>query len=227
MTKKRGKSMAAPKSFNFAFYPRPENSTTKLVSDDGFTGSSVPYTDPASGRKGQVVVVPDSVVSEHGATVTTEAAGFFPQRLRGFLILRTDGQARLQVDDWELTAVPVPVEPPPTDPNMNPLQVINYVYESTKPDLKTKEGCGQFTEDCCKELHDKMHNGWGHIRKEPAQNQWNGHAVDAIMLLVQSGGTAPGIYDIIYSTESPEAKPVFNLAGPSEPEKWYYPAAGQ
>jgi hypothetical protein len=74
-------------------------------------------------------------------------------------------------------------------------------------------------------LHTESSGYWGHIAKQPGQNQYNGHAVDAVMLPLNIPGTAAGIYDIIFSSVSAEAKPVFNMAGPPEYEKWYYPAA--
>jgi hypothetical protein len=55
-------------------------------------------------------------------------------------------------------------------------------------------------------------------------NQYNGHAVDAVQLALNVPGTAAGIYDIIFSSASAEAKPVFNMAGPPEYDLWYYPA---
>jgi len=172
-------------------------------------------------------------VSEHGAELTLSLAGYDTTVFRGLLTLRSDNaSARLSVDDFhlKLSSVTPPVEPPVTppnqqDPNANAFQIIQYVYNSTTPNLATKQGCGLFVEDCCDELHAKMNLGWGHIRKDPAQNQFNGHAVDAIMLLVPSGATSAGVYDIIQNSEAPNAQPAFNLVGPSDPTKWYYPAA--
>jgi hypothetical protein len=68
---------------------------------------------------------------------------------------------------------------------------------------------------------------WGHVAKNPGQNQYHQHAVDAVMLLANAGNTGAGIYDIIYSSASPEAKPAFNYAGPPDYNLWLYPADAQ
>lgn len=212
-------------SFNFQFYPDPLNGWYALTTDNGFVGYGVQFTDPVTGTKGQLIVVPDGIMPI-GAALTGEAEGFNPGRLRGFLNV-TDGFARLQVDSFSLVPLAVTPPQPPSgpNPNANPLDEIMYVFNSTQPNLATKAGCGQFTEDVCEHLHVGMHPGWGHVKKTGSQNQWNGHAVDAIMLLVPSGQTQPGVYDIIFSTESPEAKPVFNYVGPPDNSLWYYPPA--
>jgi hypothetical protein len=87
-----------------------------------------------------------------------------------------------------------------------------------------KEGCGAFTEAACAALNEQHSADWGHIKKDPAQNQYNGHAVDAIMLRATAGVTTPGIYDIIMSTESPDALPAWSYKGPPDLALWYYPA---
>lgn len=207
-------------SYKFQIYPDPLDATCQLHHDSGFVGYGVQNNAP-DGRPGQLIDIPDSVPSEHGAELIVTKSGFIDLRVRGFLVLK-DGVARLQVDDYNL----VPADnTDPEEPEMpsDPMGIINYVYESTKPDLRTKSGCGKFTEDCIEALHNTHHPSWGHIRKEPAQNQFNGHAVDAGMLLVPWGNTAPGIYDIIQNSESDEAKPAFNYKGPVEPHLWYYP----
>jgi hypothetical protein len=62
------------------------------------------------------------------------------------------------------------------------------------------------------------------VKKVGAQNNYNGHAVDALQLLKDTKDTKAGIYDIIFSSESPEAKIVFNRADDPAPNLWYYPA---
>jgi hypothetical protein len=201
-------------------------SASKLTTDGGIVRTGIPYTDPETGRIGQSMAFPEDTPDQNGAVLELTCPGYLDMRVRGFFVLDPDTSiARLQVDDYTLTPIPEPPPEEPTDPNLNPIDVIHYVYNSGSYDLETKEGCGQFTEACCTELHTKMHKGWGHVKKNPGQNQYNGHAVDAIMLLVASGGTAPGIYDIILSTESPDAAPAFNYAGPVDSNLWYYPAA--
>jgi hypothetical protein len=214
----------------FMFYPNPLSARCTLKTDDGFTGTGMHAV--SGGREGQAISVITGHPSGHGAEFTVEANGYETLRVRGFLVIEEE-IARLQVDDYTLTEVgipPVPGPEPPTgeegpDPNANPLDIINYVYNSTLPNLASHTGCGLFTEDCCEALHEMMHPAWGHIRKNPGQNQFNGHAVDAIMLVVPSGHTAPGIYDIIQDSASPNARPVFNFVEPPAVDLWYYPAA--
>lgn len=215
-------------AYLFAYYPEPVGARMTLTPDVGGTLVGVPYTH-SSGRQGQSVMVPDSVPNGQGAALVLEAEGYYPLTLRGFLMLEaeaTQPTARLQVDDSKLTATGVPppgTTPPPPSGPPNPLDIINRVYAETHPQLWTHEGCGLFTENCARALHEESSPYWGHIAKEPGQNQYNGHAVDAVMLALNIPGTAAGIYDIIYSSVSAEAKPVFNMAGPPEYEKWYYP----
>jgi hypothetical protein len=159
-----------------------------------------------------------------------EAVGFERLRLRGFLV--HDGTvARLQVDDYVLTEVSTtpPPEPGPTPPGaLTPAQICQRVYDTTHPNLASAAGCGKYVEDCCDALHTEHHPAWGHIMKTAGQNQFNGHAVDAVQLLINvsdaSGYTAGGIYDIIFSSASAEAKPVFNYVEPPRYDLWYYPA---
>lgn len=216
--------------FAFVLYPTPLDAHVTLKPDSGGAVAGIPYSD-ASGRPGQLCTVADGVPSNQGAELNLEAPGYVALRLRGFLQLK-DGIARLQVDDYTLPAAPSAPAPGPTPPPAtggSPLEIINRVYAATNPNLATIAGCGKFTEDCCDALHTEHSPMWGHIAKTEGQNQFNGHAVDALMLLANvsnaSGGTTAGVYDIIYSSASFEAKPVFNYAHPPQYELWYYPAA--
>ena len=221
--------------YAFVLYPTPLDAHAKLTPDGQPAITAVPYTDPA-GRPGQVAYVPDVVTSGHGAELTLDAPGYLSTRVRGFLGLypiHPNGNyvARLEVDDYMLTAAPqAPPDggtPPPSGPR-TPVQIMDEVYRTTNPNLATVEGCGKYTEDCCDALHAEHSEMWGHIRKNPGQNQYQGHAVDAIMLLTnvssQAGNVQAGIYDIIFSSASFEAKPVFNFVEPPHYELWYYPA---
>lgn len=140
---------------------------------------------------------------------------------RGLLTLPNDGNPEytFALDDIRGSVTVTPI-PPPVYPTGTPEQIINQVYQQGDFDLATKEGCGLFTEACCDALHhsDAM---WGHIKKNPGQNQWNGHAVDALMLLA---GDACGIYDIIFDCESPNAQPTYQYKGEPDHSLWYYPA---
>lgn len=212
--------------YAFVFYPEPSSAPFTITPDSGGTYTSVPYVH-SSGRAGQVAYVADGTPDNQGSVLRINADGYEPFEARGFLRVYTEGStARLELDDYKLK--PAAVQPGPTPPPsgpVNPLDVINRVYNETQPQLWTLAGCGKFTEDCCRALHTESSPYWGHIRKNPGQNQFNGHAVDAIMLALNIPGTAAGIYDIIYSSVSSEAKPVFNMAGPPEYDLWYYPEA--
>ena len=211
--------------YSFVLYPTPLSSRVTLTPDGAPASLGQAYTAP-DGRPGQVCYVGDTVASGHGAALLVEANGHIPFTGRGFLILE-GGVARLQVDDVTLTpepAAPPTPEPGPPQTGGTPEEIIQRVYSNTRPNLATAAGCGKFTEDCCDALHNEHSTMWGHIAKSPGQNQYNGHAVDALMLLGNAPGTSAGIYDIIFSSASPEAKPAFNYVSPPDYSLWYYPA---
>jgi hypothetical protein len=212
----------------FVVYPTPLTAKVTLTPDGHGTMQLVGYTAP-DGRQGQSCEVSTSIPNANGATIELEANGFEKMRLRGFLVFEGEA-ARLQVDDYVMTETPVaPPVPGPTPPATggSPLDIINRVYATGKYNLATHEGCGLFTEACADALHEQHSEMWGHIAKDPGQNQYNGHAVDALMLLANGPGTQAGIYDIIYSSVSYEAKPVCNYVEPPNYDKWYYPANAQ
>jgi len=213
--------------YRFTWYPTPLDGAVVTLTPDGagpLTGSAT--TDDA-GRPCHTCQLPDGTANGHGAQLDQTAPGHLPQRLRGILYLLGDQTAALQVDDCSLTPEPeAPAPPGPTDPTTggSPMDIIMRVYNDTHPNLTTVEGCGRFTEDVCDALHEQHSTMWGHVDKHEGQNQWNGHAVDAVMLLANAPDTGAGIYDIIYSSASPEAKPAFNYAGPPDYNLWVYPA---
>jgi len=215
-------------------YPTPENAKCVLSHDSGWTVEAVPDTHP-TGRVGQSFTIPANTPDYWGSHLTITADKMVPISLRGILTFGQQNLAYLLCDDFHLQAEIVcpevpPVEPPippnPT-PAQNPLDLINQVY-ANRP-LLTKEQCGKFTEDCCTALHETFSDKYGHLKKSGAQNQYNGHAVDAINLLKDHTNpdgsiTKSGVYDIILSSESPDAKPAFNRAGDAVDVLWYYPA---
>lgn len=223
-------------------FPTPPGARATLRTDSGYEAVAVPKADP-DGRPGLCFdSIPVGHPNGNGAEVNFSAEGKSPLKLRAILLLK-DGEipwpigggrnAALLADDFHLPDIVekiVIIEKPcdPTDPPhsaKDPMGIINEVFKTGKFNLATKEGCGKFTEECCKQLHERHHQLWGHIRKSGAQNQFNGHAVDAIQLLAaHSDGTKAGIYDIISSSESTDAKPAFNFAGDPRTDLWYYPA---
>lgn len=214
---------------DLVIYTTPKVSQVRLVVDNG----SVYFGEPASlnGRDdAHLIHLPDTLASI-GALLEVSADGYVLFSNRGILMVSPGGwDTTFQLDDVHLqakdSAAPEPEpEPPPVVDWSDPLTVILWVYEDTHADLSTHEGCGKFTEDCCKVLHNNNSPLWGHIRKNPGQNQYNGHAVDAIMLLAFSGSTPAGIYDIIHDSVSPTASPSFNYKGEPDNNLWYYPPA--
>jgi len=199
-----------------------EDPQVTLDHDGGWTGTAVPGTDP-QGRAGVVFDVPDSVPDRNGAQLNLEAEGKTPLQLRGRLTYADDARAFLECDDFTLVDLPAPPEPPEPPPvtGSTPLEVINAVYATGQYNLATKTGCGMFTEECCRQLGALWGSPpWGHVAKSAGQNQYNAHAVDAVMSLY---GSDHGIWDIITSSVSTSAKPAFNRAGDSNPEIWRPP----
>lgn len=214
-------------------FPTPLDAQCVLTHDSGWAIAGVPDTHP-TGRPGQSFTIPPNTPNGWGARLTMGAAGKVGLNQKGILWLNdgmiypwTPGQeAAFAADDFTLADLPAPIVIPCPDPepNADPFTLIRGVYATGKHELLTKAGCGKFTEACCVELHNRHSLKWGHLRKSGAQNQYNGHAVDAVQLLVDVGDFKAGIYDIIISSESPDAKPACNWADPPNPSQWYYPA---
>ncbi len=72
--------------------------------------------------------------------------------------------------------------------------VIEFLNEEIKPicddffdnhshqhDLTTNQGCGEYMEDLVEHLRALGHVKVGHLKKNPGQTQWNGHANDALL----------------------------------------------
>lgn len=172
------------------------------------------------------VDIPKDMPSGNGCTVQWSHPDFVIEDQHCMLIWGQGEKWWLLHDVWRLSTndAPTPPDPMPPVPGETPEEIIQYVYESTKPDLSTHNGCGRFTEDVQKTLSAGLSVLYGHIRKEPAQNQYNGHAVDAVMLLMSFNGIEAGIYDIIQNSVSTDATPAFNYVEPANPELWYNPA---
>lgn len=83
---------------------------------------------------------------------------------------------------------PPVIEPPPIDPPEPPMSVpyefdVVQAVNAAYPHLlqqNTGASCGEFTERVVWELA-KTDDKWGHVGKNPGQNQHNGHAIDAVM----------------------------------------------
>lgn len=209
---------------NLFIYTTPDEATVTLTLDSGelITGSP-PMT--ANGRDdAHRLQIPPNTTG--GALLEVTAADQVPFTVRGLMIPPTGPgtEAHFQLDDVHLADLPPPPAlPPKPNPNLDPFAIIQAIYEQGTYDLSTKQGCGEYTEACCLNLFMQQSRLWAHIRKEPAQNQWQGHAVDAIQLFVTAGTTGPGIYDIILDTESPNAQPAWSYRGPADPNLWMSP----
>jgi hypothetical protein len=196
----------------------PVDATVLASHDSGWQGQAIPATDP-QGRAGKVFEVPDAVPDKNGCQLDITVDGYTPTKVRGLLTYVGD-RAYLQCDDFRLVKVAQPPEPPPVTGG-TPLEIINAVYATGAFNLGTKPGCGQFTEECCRQLATAFGPMWGHVAKGGAQNMYQNHAVDAVHSLA---GGDHGIWDIIVSSVSSSARPAFNRAGDSEPELWRPPA---
>lgn len=214
-------------------FSTPDEAAVTLTLDSGAGITAAAAT--KNGRSAHRLTIPSGTPVQ-GATLKVSSEGFTPSENRGVLVPADAGDAQFILDDIRLVkAAPVqqpqpvgtPTQPQiptpgpiPTTSSKDPQTIINAIFASGAHSLATKEGCGKFTEACCAALHavDPM---WGHIRKSGAQNQFNGHAVDAIQLLT---GQTRGIYDIIFDSESPNAKPSFNRKGDPDAGLWFFPA---
>ena len=206
-------------------YTTPKDASVELELDNGYKAMGQPGT--WNGRDdGHRLTFPDDSGLQ-GSVLRVRKDGYVAFDNRGLFTPQLGGDAEFRLDDVHLSEVP---QPPPPDPGpapgpaTDPLGIINEVYATGRYNLATHEGCGLFTEECVRQLHERISPWYGHIAKSPGQNQFNGHAVDALMLLTGAGA---GVYDIIFSSVSHEAKPTYNFAGPPNPELWYYPPAGQ
>ena len=188
----------------------------------------------SSGRKGIGFSIPEGAPNQNGCTLELTAIDKVGIKQRAILYL--EPFIGLLVDDYYMTdiikpfPVPVPPNPNPEPVLKTPFQVIQAVYATGKYNLISKESCGLFTEACVTALHIGLSDNYGHLKKFGAQNQFNGHAVDAINLRtdytdVNGAVSKAGIYDIIIESESISAKPAYNHAeGESTPDNWYPPS---
>lgn len=108
----------------------------------------------------------------------------------------------------------------PTAPNM--MWVLEEVLHSQTWRLAKEfedepDGRGAFTEAAVTRLH-AIDANWGHIRKHGGQNQYNGHAVDAI-IYKRPDGSAAEVYDVV--TGGGHIAWAFKGASAADIEKWY------
>jgi len=112
-----------------------------------------------------------------------------------------------------------------TPANIPALDIVKLYNDASgldpdKYDIRTHAGAGRFTEYVIE------HSGseWGHINKTSGQNQYNGHAVDAIMYrspVPLYNGLQYQPVDIIFSVDSPEARPQFvPVCAPDNGSRW-------
>lgn len=220
-------------------FPKPIETVCSLSHDiAGWNVMSHAGAHPSNGAACQVFDLPDGTPDGNGATLTIPGKKT-PQVYHGVLYLHMPTGAALLIDIFPPETIcpePAPIPPIPPQPPLpkDPFGIIKAVYATGHYDLSTKDGCGRFNEDCVTALHETHSAEWGHIQKFPPQNHYpeqpyvpggKVHAVDANMLLTDApDGTKAGIYDIVFDSESPNAKPAFNFKGTPESALWYYPA---
>jgi hypothetical protein len=204
-------------------FSTPAEAAVTLTLDSGAVINGAAATQ--SGRAVHRLTIPAGTPGQ-GSTLRVSRDGFSPFEGRGILVSPDAGDAQFILDDIRLVKLPAPTPtptpPPPPRPlteSNDPETIINAIFASRAHNLATKEGCGRFTEACCAALH-AVNPKWGHIKKTGAQNQFNGHAVDAIQLLEGAGN---GIFDIIFDSESPNAKSQFIRKGDPAPALFLRP----
>lgn len=85
--------------------------------------------------------------------------------------------------------------------NIKPLCDVFFEMHAHSFNLSTNKGCGEYTEALVADLRAKGHVKVGHLKKNPGQTQYNGHANDAF--LYREGD--PDLYravDVIGAAES-------------------------
>lgn len=225
----------------YLIFVDPKDSVGLLTLDNGLVIKSHPAKHP-SGREGIAFDIPDNAPNGNGCLLVLGRLDYFDEVKRGILWLDFESNfADVQFDDFRLIKKPAPCpepvpEPiPDPKPSNHPAAIMDRIYKTGKYDLGTKKGCGEFTEEVTRQFH-LQDNQWGHIKKIPPQNCWppddgnistKHHAVDANMLLanylVDGELIKSGIYDLIFDTESPNAKPQFIRTGDVNTNLWYYP----
>ena len=227
------------------WFPTPLDAKCEFRHDaDGVVRIGKPDVHP-TGRPGISWDLPDSLPNKNGARIITSHDEYYDLVMRGVVDMtfnevtfNTPGLAGIAIDDVTLQKKPAPcpepIPPTPVPPHDNtPIGIINAVFATGKFNLATYDGCGQFTEACVVALHEQLSNQFGHLQKFPPQNHYpeqpyvpggKVHAVDAIQLLSNIPTASAGVYDIIRSSESSEAEPAFNFAGPVNTALFYYPA---
>jgi hypothetical protein len=208
-------------------FSTPAEAAVTLTLDSGPVINGAAAT--KNGRAAHLLSIPSGTPGQ-GSTLRVSRDGFSPFEARGILVSPDAGDAQFILDDIRLQPTPQPVVIPGPIPDPIPDQfpttskdpetIINAIFASRAHNLATKEGCGRFTEACCAALH-AVNPKWGHIKKTGAQNQFNGHAVDAIQLLEGEGN---GIFDIIFDSESPNAKAQFIRKGNPDLTLFFFPA---
>jgi hypothetical protein len=199
-------------------YTTPPDATVQLRLDSGQTLTGTPGT--YNGRTdAHLMHIPPEVTTGRGSELAISRAGSVTFKNRGLLVPSATGPAQFFLDDVHLVAEPTTPQPPTPGPpsSTDPLERIQAIYATGQYSLVSKEGCGLFTEAVATDFATFYGMFWGHVFKNPGQNQYNKHAVDAIHSLY---GEKAGIWDIITSSASTSAKPAFNRAGDVNPVIW-------
>ena len=217
--------------YAFVIYPTPVDATVTLTPDSGGSYTGVPYTH-TSGRQGQVCYVSDETPDQQGTTLNVSAPNYLPSRLRGFLVLDSvdsDDVARLQVDDVALDSAGAP--PPTTTPPSGPPNPGRYHATARLQ----RDASATVDERGLRHLRRgllrarctaKSSPYWGHVKKFEGQNQYNGHAVDAITWPSTSRAVTPVFTTLFFRRSRPKPSRCSTWPGPPEYEQVVLPGGG-
>lgn len=89
-----------------------------------------------------------------------------------------------------------------------------------KFDLTENQGCGKYTEAFVRHAQSNGFPKVGHLKKNPGQTQWNGHANDAF-LYKEAASETDKLYQAVDIIGNAEAKPPYNNTNNKPPTKHF------
>jgi hypothetical protein len=101
--------------------------------------------------------------------------------------------------------------------------VIDGVFSTWTGDLSSDDGVGKWTEAAVAALHQKDQR-WGHLRKNPGQSQFNGHAVNAALYLSDTPGQSQAVDMMRVGVANPTPRWLEDIPRYS-PGDWIKPSA--
>src|SRR5262245_8405129 len=142
-------------------YTTPPEADVSLILDDGRTipGDPCIWQNRSDAHR---LKLPADTLGQ-GSVLQVTCSGFLSFENRGIVNVE---RPCFELDDIRLTPEPPPPEKPSWNPELDPRALIQAVYEQGDFDLATKQGCGEYTEACCRELFTQQSPLWAHIKKE-------------------------------------------------------------